>query len=136
MAARTQETEARRGKKVSEETRAQQGALEKDCSISLTPRFSGVASGSPSFFSRFNGFLCVCRAVRNVLGRALRAHEDGTSRAEDALSGTSGPFGRDWSGRVAMWRFNQTIKIAMSAGETPDIREACPSVAGRMFASF
>ena len=25
----------------------------------------------PELFNRFNGFLCVCRAVRNVLGRAL-----------------------------------------------------------------
>ena len=90
-----EETEEQRGKKVSEETRAQQGALEKDCSISLTPRFSGVASRSPSVFNRFNGFLCVCRAVRNVLRRAPRTQEDGTSRAEDALSATSSPFGRD-----------------------------------------
>src|SRR5260370_14827307 len=48
-----------------------QGALEKDGSISLTPRFSGGGVRVAELFNRFNGFLCVCRSVRNVLGRAL-----------------------------------------------------------------
>jgi hypothetical protein len=33
-------------------------------------------------------------------------------------------------------RFSQTSRILMSAGETPDTREACPTVPGRIFDSF
>ena len=33
-------------------------------------------------------------------------------------------------------RFNQTIRIPMSAGDTPEMRDAWPSVAGRIFISF
>jgi hypothetical protein len=33
-------------------------------------------------------------------------------------------------------RFSQTVRIPMSAGETPEIRDACPNVAGRIVVNF
>jgi hypothetical protein len=36
----------------------------------------------------------------------------------------------------AALRFSQTNKMLTSAGDTPEIREACPSVAGRILLSF
>ena len=33
-------------------------------------------------------------------------------------------------------RFNQIAKILTSAGETPEMRDACPNVVGRIFESF
>lgn len=40
-----------------------------------------------------------------------------------------------YSCQIFCWR-SATIRTAISAGETPDILDACPRLNGRMFASF
>jgi hypothetical protein len=51
------------------------------------------------------------------------------SQASDNSTFPDSPF-------MDAFRFNQTIKMLMSAGETPEMREACPKVSGCIWLSF
>src|SRR6266566_2112644 len=65
-----------------------QGALEKDGSISLTPRFSGVASGSRSFLT-----VSIQRFSLCLPGRSERPWARPAMQRSNALNPSMSPFG-------------------------------------------